>query len=102
MLREGAARNDVGKGTKARVRVMVGKLQRFGIIRFADLTVENITRAHNELIRTEKASTTAFIPSTIAGVSITTVSSQIRGATPQNGIFGFDAVAVCCQGALPR
>ncbi|MDR1226729.1 MAG: hypothetical protein LBK47_07520 [Prevotellaceae bacterium] len=49
-------RNDIGAGTKKRVKVMAGKLTRLGIVNFSDLTLENIARANNELLRVEKPS----------------------------------------------
>jgi integrase len=57
MEEECRKRNDIGPGTKKRVPVMVNKLKRLGIVSFSDLTLENIARANNELLKVEKDST---------------------------------------------
>ena len=57
MLDSCEKRNDICGKTKKRVPVMANKLKRLGIINFSDLTIENIERANNELLKSEKDST---------------------------------------------
>jgi integrase len=49
-------RNDISESTKRSVRCMANKLKGFGIVKFSDLTLENIQRVNNELLKVEKES----------------------------------------------
>jgi integrase len=57
MIEEVGKRGEISEGTKKNATIVINKLKRLGIEKFSDLTLENIQRANNELVKTGKDST---------------------------------------------
>jgi len=57
MVRDSAERNDIVERTKGHAKLAAEKLKRFGVANFSDLTIENIQRIHNEMLKEVKEST---------------------------------------------
>lgn len=57
MERDIADRGDITDSTKKKARSAINKLTALGITKFADLTYENILRAHNEMLKIDRVAT---------------------------------------------
>ena len=57
MISESESRNDIAERTRGHAKLAAQKLRHFGIVNFSDLTLDNIQRAHNELLKDNECST---------------------------------------------